>query len=213
MEFIKFCPSKEYKIENSFVFKKCTTCLIFKQLELFTKDKYSKDKRTNNCTECRNKIPQDNNKNRETYKLIGKIKKSIYYQENKNLIHKQRLERIKQNPDLILKDRIRRSIRKQRLKINTIKICKTNKIIGCNKKQLFEHLKKTFEFNYKITYKDKYFNDLHVDHIIPLSSAKTSEELIKLSHYSNLQFLHKDHNMKKKNRLNYIIPKYPLENN
>ena len=34
---------------------------------------------------------------------------------------------------------------------------------------------------------DKMGVEIHIDHIIPLSSAKTEEELYKLCHYTNLQ--------------------------
>jgi hypothetical protein len=41
----------------------------------------------------------------------------------------------------------------------------------------------------------------HLDHIIPLSSAKTIKELEELSHYTNLQPLWKDENLEKSNKL------------
>ena len=37
----------------------------------------------------------------------------------------------------------------------------------------------------------------HIDHIIPLSSAKSEDELIALSHYTNLQPLWAMDNLKK----------------
>jgi hypothetical protein len=44
-------------------------------------------------------------------------------------------------------------------------------------------------------------SEWHLDHIIPLSSAKTEEELYKLCHYTNLQPLWAVENMKKGNKI------------
>jgi hypothetical protein len=40
----------------------------------------------------------------------------------------------------------------------------------------------------------------HIDHIIPLSSAKTHEDVIKLCHFKNLQPLWEQENKKKGNK-------------
>ena len=41
----------------------------------------------------------------------------------------------------------------------------------------------------------------HIDHVVPLASAKTEDEIYKLNHYSNLQPLWKIDNLKKSNKL------------
>jgi hypothetical protein len=41
------------------------------------------------------------------------------------------------------------------------------------------------------------FRGWHIDHIVPLSSAKTKDEAVSLNHYTNLQPLWGVDNMKK----------------
>jgi len=41
----------------------------------------------------------------------------------------------------------------------------------------------------------------HIDHIIPLSSAKTEGEFYELCHYTNLQPLWAENNIKKSNKI------------
>lgn len=44
-----------------------------------------------------------------------------------------------------------------------------------------------------------------IDHIIPLSIAKNEEEVIKLCHYTNLQLLRAEDNIKKGNKINWML--------
>jgi hypothetical protein len=45
------------------------------------------------------------------------------------------------------------------------------------------------------------YGSWHIDHIMPLSSAQTTEEFNKLCHYSNLQPLWAHENLSKGNRI------------
>jgi hypothetical protein len=77
-------------------------------------------------------------------------------------------------------------------------------IIGCNPIELKNRLEFLFEDwmswdNYGYG-KNKWV----IDHKIPLSSAKNIDDLYSLCHYTNLQPLSWEDNMKKGNKLNYI---------
>ena len=76
---------------------------------------------------------------------------------------------------------------------------RTIEIIGCSSEQFWQHLEK--QFTEGMTRKNH--GKWHIDHIIPLSSAKTLEEKIKLSHYTNLQPLWAKDNLTKNNKLDW----------
>jgi len=73
----------------------------------------------------------------------------------------------------------------------------TFEIIGCSPQFLKEHLENQFVNGMDWDNRSEW----HIDHIIPLSSAKTEEELYKLCHYTNLQPLWAKENMKKSNKI------------
>lgn len=70
---------------------------------------------------------------------------------------------------------------------------KTRQIIGCDWVQLMDHMASQFQDGMTI---DNY-GEWHVDHIIPLSSAKSEQELLRLCHYTNLQPLWAADNIRK----------------
>lgn len=83
---------------------------------------------------------------------------------------------------------------------------RTENIIGCSFDELQMHLYRTFESNYGIPYDGS--QRVHIDHIIPTSTARTVEEVLTLNHYSNLQLLLAVDNISKSNRLDYGAPKH-----
>lgn len=68
---------------------------------------------------------------------------------------------------------------------------KTESILGCSFKEFQIYLESKFDKWMKWSNQGLYNGEFNygwdIDHIIPLSSAKNKEELIKLNHYSNLQ--------------------------
>lgn len=80
---------------------------------------------------------------------------------------------------------------------NITKNNKTFEIVGCSPQFLSEYLQKQFVDG--MTWENR--SEWHIDHIIPLSSAKTEEEIYKLCHYTNLQPLWAEDNLKKSNKI------------
>jgi hypothetical protein len=116
------------------------------------------------------------------------------YKPRKIERHKERREN-----DIIfnLVNRLRGRLYKY-LKVNQIrKTNKTFEMVGCSPEFLKEHLEKQFVDG--MSWENR--NEWHIDHIIPLSSAKTEEELLKLCHYTNLQPLWAEDNIKKSNKI------------
>lgn len=90
-----------------------------------------------------------------------------------------------------LQENIRASINTSFSKKNYSKSSRTFEILGCSFEEFKIHLEKKFESWMTWDNKGLYNGELKygwdIDHIIPLSSATTEEELIKLNHYTNLQ--------------------------
>jgi len=67
---------------------------------------------------------------------------------------------------------------------------RTEKLLGCTFEELLNHLDIPSDF---FTNRSKY----HIDHIVPLATAKTEEAVIALCHYTNLQVLTAEENLAK----------------
>lgn len=71
--------------------------------------------------------------------------------------------------------------------------------IGCSLEDLTLHIEGLFAEN--MSREHLLSGAIHIDHIIPLSSAKTVDELYKLCHYTNLQPLWAIDNLKKSDKM------------
>lgn len=76
---------------------------------------------------------------------------------------------------------------------------KTEDILGCEWNTIKKHLES--QFTYGMSWDNYGYTGWHIDHIIPLATAKNQEELDKLFHYKNLQPLWAGDNMRKHCRL------------
>lgn len=86
---------------------------------------------------------------------------------------------------------------------NTKKNKSTEKILGIDAMSLKKYLLETFKTNYGYEWDGK--EPVHIDHIIPISKAATSEQVEKLSHFTNLQLLKAIDNQRKSNKLDWEL--------
>lgn len=151
------------------------------------------------------------NKQNKEYRNKNKIKccnaTKLYYQNNKAKVNKASNEYHKKRNkiDFIwkLKNQTRKMINNSFRRNGHTKDEKTEKIIGCNIDFFIEYLLETYQKNYGTQWDRK--EKVDIDHIIPLASAKTKDEIIKLCHYTNLQLLKHSDNLLKGNKLNWQV--------
>jgi len=176
--------------------KICSKCGIEKNISEFNTRKNRKGLIVPRgfCKKCHCKISMDFNTANPKKNKEYRIK---WYQKNsKNLINKNKKRR---NTDLLYKLKI--SIR-TRIKIavkNNYKKGKTVDMLGIDIPSLKLYLESKFLDN--MSWDNYGLNGWHIDHIIPLSSAKNEEEFIRLCHYKNLQPLWAKDNLKKGNKI------------
>ena len=185
----------------------------------------NKDGYRNVCKQCFKKYQEENKEskkeylkkykeiNRENLKIknkIYRIKNSDkikewketnkdyfikYREDNKENIRNYFAERRNNEPIFRFKNNIRRLILHsfKRGRKNFKKIDKTEVILGCKIEEFIDYISK--KFTEEMTFENH--GEWHIDHIIPLATAKTEEDVILLNHYTNLQPLWAKDNLSK----------------
>lgn len=121
-----------------------------------------------------------------------------YRQEHKKELNGKHVERLHNDPVFKLKEQLRCNIRDAFKRRGRNKTCKTAEIVGCGLDFLCDYLFKTWESNYGRPWNGEQY---HIDHIVPLATAKTEEDVIRLCHYTNLQLLKPEDNMDKSDHI------------
>lgn len=136
---------------------------------------------------------------------IERPRKEKSEEKNNGRIKRNQKKRKKSDPFYRLIKNYRNSCLKAFKSIGQKKNNSSLKLLGLNDWEEFaEHLSKQF-YNRsvtgeKMTFDNHGFYGWHIDHIIPLSSAKTEEDIIKLCHHTNLQPLWAEDNLSKSNK-------------
>lgn len=119
-----------------------------------------------------------------------------YKKNNPEKVKQYRENYKKNNPEKYkLSKNVRNRIKKYMKIKNITKDNKTFDIVGCTPEKLKEHIES--QFTEGMSWDNYGFYGWHIDHITPLSSAKTKEGLYELCHFSNLQPLWMKDNLSK----------------
>jgi len=210
--------------------KICSKCKTEKEVCEFHKQKNNKSGYRASCKECRKSekifVKLYFEKNKEKIILKNKLwleKNPSYmkeYQKKYNIKNREKLnEKTKKwrekNKEEILKKQRKKINEKYsnnlnfrlgqvvRSRINKVMKFNRNKqsleILGCSVKEFRNHIENKFQSG--MSWENYGYYGWHIDHIIPLSSAKTEKEIYELCHYTNLQPLWAKENLKKSNKL------------
>lgn len=196
--------------------KFCKGCSSIKKLDL---DNFYKklDRFSNYCKPC-TKISNKNNYKKHRNKYLEQKKEywkenkdriTEYRENNKDSLNKTRRIRTRKrretDPLFKIRKNIPEDIKKAYENKGLKKKSKTKDIVGCDWGSLHRHLCDTFEENYGIPRAYIPWNEVHIDHIIPLYSANNEEDILKLNHYKNLQLLFAYDNIIKSNSLDWEL--------
>lgn len=208
--------------------KQCSKCVNFLPRDNFSKDNSKADGLYTVCKSCKKEYRKHYYaktaarakreasawyyENRDFAKERG----SKYYEKNIEEIKKRRKERYWRDPEsakLSVKEYNRERARrdpvfrmscrcKKRIwaALNEGGYTKRSRsfdIIGCTPEYLAYHLEQ--QFSQGMTWSN--YGDWHIDHKVPLASADTEDEVIRLCHYTNLQPLWAKENISKGARI------------
>jgi len=198
-----YFPKRNNKLEY-----RCKSCRkeyydIWKFNNAEAKKQYDKDYRAKNY----DKLKKYTNEYNENFLYKNGVKRHTkYWQNNKEKIktrreknrnnenilrNKKRNERRKVDPLFNLQEKIRTKLNKLFKNNGYKKNKKTIDVIGCSFKNLKLYIESKFEswMNWENhgLYNGQLYYGWDIDHVIPLCTAKTEEESLKLWYYTNLQ--------------------------
>lgn len=151
------------------------------------------------CPICLTKIAKKKKGDRIycSARCLSKSNRLNNYHKWRETIRKNKKRRYHTNPMNALKERIRTRLYSFLKYQNRTKSQTTLEMIGCDWETLKEHIESQFINGMTWENKDQW----HIDHIIPLASANTEKEILKLAHYTNLQPLWAIENLQKGNKV------------
>ena len=176
--------------------KVCSKCELEKSLDDFHNRKGVKDGKRPNCKICANTSNTEYLSQPEI-KEQRKLYEQRYTLNNLDKIRSRRNQWFKNRSDNDVLFKLGRNLRNRISKFLIERNKRTEEILGITLEEFKIYLETQFEDG--MTWNKR--GEWHIDHIIPLSSAKTEDEIYKLCHYTNLQPLWALDNIMKSNKI------------
>lgn len=179
-------------------FKRCSKCYNIKPLSLFSKSRSEKIGVTSQCKSCFKEYRQ---KNKE--RLAIQEKKC--YEKNKVKINHRNREydrkRMSADPAYRLMKNLKRRVSLAVTDQGTAKHTNTMTLVGCSLKEIRQHIEK--QFTNGMSWDNYGFYGWHLDHINPCASFDLTDPKQQKTcfHYSNLQPLWAEDNLKKSKKV------------
>lgn len=173
----------------------CKTCQSVKNKEYRIKNRdtiLEKNKARYRTEEGKKKYLEYGRTFKEKWGDLVNIKLSIYQKSRRKKIYESRKLAAERNPVLKLKNNIKRSIQRTLLSFGSCKKSRTLDILGCTSEFFQTYIESkweswmTWENHGKYKRGEKNYG-WDLDHIIPSSSAKNEEDVLRLNHYTNFQ--------------------------
>lgn len=192
MKYVDSLNKEDYKIisifeitDNQFVCKLCGD--IFPITEQYKTT-------PGRCKECHKFSRKCHHLSNPNY-AINRDKE--WQKQNREKLNKHKVSRRKKDYIFNMKERLLSRLSSALKSKNFKKQDSITKSIGCTPEFLCKYIESKFKPGMNWNNRNLW----HLDHIAPLSSVKTEEELLKLNHYTNLQPLWAKDNLKKSNKI------------
>ena len=193
--------------------KRCNKCEEIRNVSEFSKDCSKKDGVRTICKICakekylqnreyeiqRSKDYQQKNREKVLKQKLIHAKKYFIKNQDKIKEYQKNYKFNRRKNDILfnLSGNLRSRLRQFLLTRNITNKNTTFEIIGCSPQELKFFLEQRFTNGMSWDNQGEW----HIDHKIPLASAKTEEELYKLCHFTNLQPLWATENIKKGSKI------------
>lgn len=140
-------------------------------------------------------------RNREIYALKAKEWVSKNPEKRAAILRAYKLRAREEKPWYAMSVRVRARIRQCLINRGYKKKNTTESILGCTSSEFISHIEKQFT---KGMSWDR-ISEIHVDHIVPLATARSEEEVLALCHFTNLRPIWAKDNLSKGASREFLI--------